>query len=335
MSSKATLLTIAVPTYNRSRFLTHLLDSLQPQLRAAEEGGSSVELLISDNASSDGTEALLDEYERRGLNFRYFRNQTNIGPDANFAQCFEQARGRYVWIIGDDDILLAGGLSIVLDLLQKGEYDLVHLRAQTLGANREVASLSRSPRIEIIKSPRAFTRKTHVYLTFISGNIINKEWVSGQQHAPFSELIGTNLIQLGWTYTALRHFRKGAFVSDPILGAGAFERGGFALVAVFGTNLKRITEAWLCRPDLVRIVLHGTLQTFFPSYIFDMKLGDKAFAQDKYAELLHELFSDNWRFGFFLSPILKLPGAAGRLWLLLCRIVNRLDKATGNYMLEW
>ena len=105
-SSGRPLLTIAIPTYNRSGFLAQLLEILAPQLA----GESRVELIISDNASPDDTPEVVASFREKGLALIYRRNETNIGPDANFLQCFEQARGEYLWLFGDDDIILPGGI---------------------------------------------------------------------------------------------------------------------------------------------------------------------------------------------------------------------------------
>jgi abequosyltransferase len=330
MPSESPLLTIAIPTYNRSRYLGRLLDSLAPQL----ENETRVELLISDNASPDGTQATLEDYRGQGLVFRSILNLNNIGADANIGQCFAQASGKYVWIIGDDDVVIRGGLAVIVDLLAQGEFDIVHLRAKDIVEGKQTHVFSHPPRIQIIEDPRIFALRTHIYLTFIAGNIINKQRVSSLPHRDFSELIGTSLGHLSWTYTALRHFRKGAYIFDPLVAAGADDRGGYALYTVFGTNLKRITETWLVEPELVRIVLNGTVQTFFPTFVLQSKLKAGKFTGEKPDALLHSLFSNNYRYYFFIYPLLKLPGRLGRLWLLLCRIVNRLDKEMGNPMLR-
>ena len=83
------VLTIAIPTYNRATCLRELLSGLSDQLH----NESRVELIISDNASPDETPAVVEDFVARGLKVRYIRNAENIGPDANFLQCFEQARG--------------------------------------------------------------------------------------------------------------------------------------------------------------------------------------------------------------------------------------------------
>ncbi|MDQ2832349.1 MAG: glycosyltransferase [Acidobacteriota bacterium] len=335
MASTSPLITIAIPTYNRSRYLRCLLDSLAPQLRPGSQHNGLVELLVSDNASSDDTQATLDEHRHQGLVFRNIRNHTNLGADGNIAQCFTEASGQYVWIIGDDDVVLPGGIRILIDLLLREDLDLVHLRSRTLTGDPVLdQACVPSPRIELIDDARTFALRTHVFLTFITGNVINKKRVMARLHQPFSDLIGTSLVQLGWTYPALREFRKGACILDPIIAASAEARGGYPLITVFGCNLKRITETWLVEPALTRIVLNGTLQVFFPPFVLAMRLGEGAFAQAEYADLLHALYSNKRRYYIFIYPLVRLPAPAARAWFFLCRVINKIDKAIGNPMLK-
>ena len=100
------LLTIAIPTYNRAWCLRELLPVLADQLKDEPR----VELIISDNASPDETPSVVQDFVARGLPVRYIRNSQNIGPDANFLQCFEQARGKYVWISATTILSFLGGL---------------------------------------------------------------------------------------------------------------------------------------------------------------------------------------------------------------------------------
>ena len=107
------LLTIAIPTYNGSRTIRNMLDLLLPQCNA------QVELLISDNCSTDNTEQIINEYKSKWTYIEYHRNETNIGPDANFLQCMQMARGCFTWLVSDDDIVMEGAVEKVLEYLSK------------------------------------------------------------------------------------------------------------------------------------------------------------------------------------------------------------------------
>ena len=319
------LLTIAIPTYSRRAHLDRLLASLLPQL----EGEDRVELLISDNASQDETTALLEEYSRRGLRFRSIRNAVNLGPDLNFAQCFAEATGKYLWVFGDDDVFYQGAVAIVLELLARDEFDLVHVGSKEFAFGAPLPRANPDPRIEIIADARAFTRPVHIYLTFISGLIIHRERALEIPHRPYEELAETNLLQLGWTYTLLRAFRRGARIHDPLVAAGVESRGGYKVYHVYGTNLQRINRQWLERPELVRIVANGALQEFFPRVVLARRLGMLPAAEQEPAALLAEAFSGNFLYYLYIYPLLKLPPILGRVWLRVDFLLNRLDALCG------
>jgi len=334
MQNKAPILTIAIPTYNRSNYLTRLLESLRPQMEEASHL-FSLELLISDNASTDRTSEIVDSFCCNSIvPCRSFRNKTNLGADGNILQCFSEAFGKYVWIIGDDDILLPGSLIAILKLLDRENFDIVHLRSIPLVEGREHYPRITSLEIASIDRPEVFALKTHIFLTFITGNIVNKERTLSLPHESFSTLIGTSLVQLSWTYTLVRNFRRGAVVANPVIAASSDARGGYALFTVFGTNLKSIGEKWLIEPRLSQIVVNGTLQVFFPPFVLGTRQESNVFSEEQAENILASLFSDNIRYRIFVSPLFRLPKRMARLWLLLTRVINRLDKALGNPMLR-
>ncbi|NLG96520.1 MAG: glycosyltransferase [Chloroflexi bacterium] len=98
-SGKEPKLTIGLPVYNGERYLCFAIDSLLAQTY------SDFELLISDNASTDGTMLICQEYAARDPRIRYFRNMENIGAAANFNKLFQLSRGEYFkWAAADDVI---------------------------------------------------------------------------------------------------------------------------------------------------------------------------------------------------------------------------------------
>ncbi|WP_157673367.1 glycosyltransferase family 2 protein [Endozoicomonas ascidiicola] len=111
-------LSICVPTYNRKDFLVELLDSLVPQLV------DSVEIVISDNASTDETEILVNEYCKTYNNISYYRNEKNIGPDLNYLKSVEHAKGDYCWLFGSDDAFKEGSIARLLCEIEKKECDV-------------------------------------------------------------------------------------------------------------------------------------------------------------------------------------------------------------------
>src|SRR4051812_41815877 len=115
MDSK--LLTIAIPTYNRANYLDINLNQLARNLRQLENA-AEVEIIVSDNASTDNTAQVVNKYIEQGIKINYHRNSTNTGFDGNFNQCISKATGKYFWLFGDDDLLFNNSLTKVIRILK-------------------------------------------------------------------------------------------------------------------------------------------------------------------------------------------------------------------------
>jgi abequosyltransferase len=112
------VLSICIPTYNRAECLKQCLTSIVTQF-ADPSVGEKVEIIISDNGSQDNTQNLIFEYQSHWPQIRYFRNPVNLGIDRNILNVVENARGRFCWLLGDDDSLFKDALGYLLPLLEK------------------------------------------------------------------------------------------------------------------------------------------------------------------------------------------------------------------------
>lgn len=90
------ILSIAIPTYNRAAFLDATLSYHVPLV--ARFG---VPIIIRDNASSDETESVVAKWQQQYPFVQYAQNETNVGPDKNFELALKDARTDYVWLLGD------------------------------------------------------------------------------------------------------------------------------------------------------------------------------------------------------------------------------------------
>lgn len=106
--------TIAIPTYKRPELLKLALDSALNQIDY-----SDFEIIIVDNDPDRDceTERLLNTYSDKRL--RYFKNTENIGMFGNWNRCVELAKGEYVTILNDDDLLSKDYLSTVVSFKNK------------------------------------------------------------------------------------------------------------------------------------------------------------------------------------------------------------------------
>ena len=112
-------LSLCIPTYNRAAFLSETLERIAGQLDEAIQ--PYVEVIVSDNASPDNTQQVLDRmqslYPQMRLQ-RYHQSQ-NLGPDPNIYQAIMLARGEFVFLLSDDDVLLPGAVQKLLDLMRE------------------------------------------------------------------------------------------------------------------------------------------------------------------------------------------------------------------------
>lgn len=98
-SSTVPLVSVGIPTYNRAAALERAVASVLSQ------DYENLELVISDNASTDTTERFCRGLVARDRRVRYLRNESNIGPTANFNRVRAACTGDYLMWLGDDDHL--------------------------------------------------------------------------------------------------------------------------------------------------------------------------------------------------------------------------------------
>ena len=110
------LLSICIPTYNRRQYLQECLDSIITQ---DEFNIQEIEIVISDNASTDDTTILVQEYTGKYPNIIYHRNTENIGADRNVIKVLWYWSGRFLWLLSDDDIILPWRFRFVVHELRK------------------------------------------------------------------------------------------------------------------------------------------------------------------------------------------------------------------------
>lgn len=99
MSGKQPKVSIAVPVYNGDNYLEYALET------ALAQTFGDFEIVISDNASTDGTEEICRRFVERDPRVRYFRSEVNRGVYWNFRRGLELSSGEYfMWLAHDDGL---------------------------------------------------------------------------------------------------------------------------------------------------------------------------------------------------------------------------------------
>lgn len=92
------LVSIAICTFNGELFLQQQLNSILQQTY------SSLEIIISDDGSTDGTQEIIRQYASADERIRYFFNETNLGFNKNFEQTILRCTAEYIAVADQDDI---------------------------------------------------------------------------------------------------------------------------------------------------------------------------------------------------------------------------------------
>ena len=92
------LISVCIPTYNRSALLREALHSVLDQPL------NDVEIIISDNASTDGTPEVVASFNEPGL--KYYRSAVNMGAGLNHRTCVAYSTSPWILFLHDDDLLL-------------------------------------------------------------------------------------------------------------------------------------------------------------------------------------------------------------------------------------
>ena len=106
-------ISICIPTYNRSKHLSNCLNSIILNKNILD---LNIQICVSDNCSTDDTEKIV-RLAQREINIQYQKNKENIGMSRNFLNVVNMACGDFVWLIGDDDLLMPSALTKLEEII--------------------------------------------------------------------------------------------------------------------------------------------------------------------------------------------------------------------------
>jgi abequosyltransferase len=191
------LLSFCIATFNRANYIAQTLDCLTAQL------SDDVEIVVLDGGSKDETESIMRQYAATFPGIRYVRQPTNLGVDRDYDGAVQAARGKYCWLMTDDDILKPGAVAAVRAALL-AEPSLVVVNAEVRDSLLE--RVYESSRLKITDD-RAIAPEelgelfavTGDLLTFIGSVVIRRdEWLARRREPYY----GTLFIHVGVIFQA-------------------------------------------------------------------------------------------------------------------------------------
>jgi abequosyltransferase len=230
------ILSLCIPTYNRLPLLREALSAVIDQID--DKIAPIVEILISNNASTDGTELYVNEMiaTNAHLQIKYFCNEENLGSDTNIYRLTKQAKGEWLYMLSDDDILLPGGLSKLLELIEKyPDFDAFSLNSYSFEKDPCIGNNS----VFDISEDIVLTKKDDclmlfsTWLTFISAMAFRRKVIEKNDH---HDKIGTSLRHCYIYLDALAGGNSLYVVKENFLAVRANNTGGYNLFEVFIKN---------------------------------------------------------------------------------------------------
>ena len=286
------LITIAIPTYNRKILLKRAIDSILSQKYDCE-----IEVLVSDNASDDGTDKMMiNEYP----NVSYFRNDSNIGADANFANCLKKANGKYTLLLGSDDVLVESTLNKLCEFLKNDEFNLVFLNHVFFKNGYSGVSNCSKPYINslesdfITKNKKEFMAYCGHRVSFMSCLLFNTRIVKStniDKYINMTSFIHTCIAFeiTSWHDATLGIFHTPCVADDLSDGQGTVSKDSSCVFKIFGYGM------------------HYAFCELGPKYNYDQKQMDTIYysfavptLRNKIIRLKAERKNDEWK-GFFMK----------------------------------
>ena len=171
-------LSVIIPTYNGSAWIEDGIRSVISQI----QGLTEVEFIVRDNASTDSTSELIKRFQTEFPEMIKYDRREELAEDAdqNFHEAIEISSGKYVLVLGDDDLLMPTFIQYVLSLIDKySDIGLFYFNRIATSLDYKGASiLMQDPSPEFVKiydDSDNFVKAHIIGPGFISVNVVKRE----------------------------------------------------------------------------------------------------------------------------------------------------------------
>lgn len=242
MKNENILLSICIPTFNRGNLLKKTIESITSQASFIET--TEIEIIISDNCSSDNTQAIAKEYSLLfPEKIKYIRNELNVGPDINFELALSRGSGLFLKLHNDNLTIRNGSLSEILKVIKATAIEKPVIFF-TNGNNN-----IKGEQIKICDNINDFVKYASFFSTWIGGFGIWRDDFLAIDN--FSENAKSRLIQTDILYKILSKGKRAIILYEVyFIGMEVEKKGGYNIAEVFGQNYLKILKKYL-HSDLI------------------------------------------------------------------------------------
>jgi glycosyltransferase involved in cell wall biosynthesis len=275
-----------------------------------------MEIVVSDNASSDATAAVVKEFQRSYPMLRYMRNEKNIGANRNSAHVARMATGNYVWVFGDDDKFALDAVPMVLEQIQSGRNLIIcNFATYTKDFARRVRASFYCPgNRQRVLDHNELLATYHLTLGYISCVVMHRDIVANLLRQDFDHYIDYGFPLLHTIYVGISNHCDAAFIPKSIVLNRSANNEGFNWCEYFVRYPALIfaaLEQSLYSSLSVRAAKNGTIREYiFPQVVRQKSKGQSV--SDIYRGLWLD-YRDCWMFWLLCLPVSITPSVVLRI----------------------
>lgn len=119
MNNSGIIVSFCIPTYNRVNFVIDCIEQIQ------KIDSQFIEIIVVDNLSSDETEERVKEKIKYDSRLKYYINDENIGQSRNIIRVLSLARGKYLYLTSDEDLVNPDFFKKYMEEIEKNDYSFI------------------------------------------------------------------------------------------------------------------------------------------------------------------------------------------------------------------
>ncbi|WCF05654.1 glycosyltransferase [Paenibacillus thiaminolyticus] len=282
------LLSICIPTYNRASDLDCCLKSIFSQLTK----DAPVEVIVSDNASTDDTPQVINRYAALYPCLKYSRNSENIGADRNIYHVMRQAQGTFIKMQGDDDYYLEGTLMPLIEVVNSHrDCGIIHIHVH-----------NNDRRVYTAEGASAFLNASSIMSTFISGMIVRKEDLERVEEP--TKFIDSCFNQAYLQYAILMNNPKFCVVNRSIFQFGNNQPSGYNFGEIVFRSYQSILTFFIGKGLTEDDVRAEKKRSLF-NYILPWYRGIMTYRYSTDTERFEEIFSEHYHDELYYEAVLS------------------------------
>lgn len=225
---KKPLFSILIPAYKSAGIIGETIKSILDQTE------KDFELIIVDDNSPDNTEEVIKKWQAKDSRIKYFRNVKNLGYSGNLKKCRELATGKYIYLMGNDDIISKFALEKTLNAFKMDKDVGVVTRPYYWFENDNINSAVRVVRpldenkdqvVSIFDGSKAFS-KVFESVGQLSGLAYRNDWMREPIH---SDIFPAHI----YPFLAIFKEHKAVFLKDYILAVRIFSSQTRSLSSIY------------------------------------------------------------------------------------------------------